>query len=85
MNQDKYVFAQLVDFLDRNLFNYLVKKYGGDRYVKHFTCWNQLLVMMFGHLTNRITGGALQESLAGGTLLQMAEAAFENQEILGHH
>ena len=36
MNQDKYVFAQLVDFLDRNLFNYLVKKYGGDRYVKHF-------------------------------------------------
>ena len=39
---------RLVDFLDRNLFNYLVKKYGGDRYVKHFTCWNQLLVMMFG-------------------------------------
>ena len=36
MNQDKYVFAQLVDFLDRNLFNYLVKKYGGDHYVKHF-------------------------------------------------
>jgi len=84
MNQDKYVFAQLVDFLDRNLFNYLVKKYGGDRYVKHFTCWNQLLVMMFGHLTNRITGGTLQEPMAGGTLLQMAEAAFENQEILGH-
>ena len=76
---------RLVDFLDRNLFNYLVKKYGGDRYVKHFTCWNQLLVMMFGQLTNRITGGTLQESLAGGTLLQMAEAAFENQEILGHH
>ena len=85
MNQDKYVFAQLVDFLDRNLFNYLVKKYGGDRYVKHFTCWNQLLVMMFGHLTNRITGGTLQEPMAGGALLQMAEAAFENQEILGHH
>ena len=53
MNQEKYVFAQLVAFLDRNHFNYLVKKYGGDRYVKHFTCWNQLLVMMFGQLTNR--------------------------------
>ena len=53
MNQDKYVFAQLVTFLDRNHFNYLVRKYSGDRYVKHFTCWNQLLVMMFGQLTNR--------------------------------
>ena len=53
MNQDKYVFAQLVDFIDRNHFNYLVKKYSGDHYVKHFTCWNQLLVMMFGQLTNR--------------------------------
>ncbi len=53
MNQDKYVFAQLVTFLNRNHFNYLVRKYSGDRYVKHFTCWNQLLVMMFGQLTNR--------------------------------
>lgn len=53
MNQDKFVFAQLVTFLDRNHFNYLVRKYSGDRYVKHFTCWNQLLVMMFGQLTNR--------------------------------
>ena len=53
MNQDKYVFAQLVAFLDRNHFCYLARKYSGDRYVKHFTCWNQLLVMMFGQLTNR--------------------------------
>ena len=26
MNKDKYVFAQLVSFLDRNHFNYLVRK-----------------------------------------------------------
>ena len=84
MNQDEYVFAQLIDFLDNDKFRRIVAKYGGDRYVKHFTCWNQLLVMMFGQLTNRITGGTLQEPMAGGTLLQMAEAAFENQEILGH-
>lgn len=24
--------------LDRNHFNYLVRKYAGDKYVKHFTC-----------------------------------------------
>ena len=50
MHKDKYVFAQLVEFLDRNHFNYLVRKYLGDRYIKSFTCWNQLLVMMFGQL-----------------------------------
>lgn len=53
MFQDKYVFAQLTGFIDRNRFNYLVKKYQGDHYVKHFTYWNQLLAMMFGQLSNR--------------------------------
>ena len=53
MNQSKYVFAQLTAFLDRNHFNYLARKYEGNRYVKHFTCWNQLLGLMFGQLSNR--------------------------------
>lgn len=53
MFQDKFVFSQLASFLDRNHFNYLVRKYEGDRYVKHLTCWNQLLAMMFGQLSNR--------------------------------
>jgi len=53
MFKDKFVFAQLTSFLDRNHFNYLVKKYNGDYYVKHLTCWNQMLAMMFGQLSNR--------------------------------
>ena len=53
MNNDKYVFSQLTSFLDRNHFNYLVRKYEGDRYVKYFTCWNQMLALMFGQLSNR--------------------------------
>lgn len=53
MHKDRYVFAQLASFLDRNKFNYIVRKYDGDKYVKHFTCWNQLLAMMFGQLSNR--------------------------------
>ena len=48
MFQDKYVFAQLIAFLNRTQFNNYVRKYDGNRYVKHFTCWNQLLAMMFG-------------------------------------
>lgn len=39
-------------FLDRNHFNYLARKYDGDKYVKHLTCWNQLLALMFGQLSN---------------------------------
>ncbi|MBO7617853.1 MAG: DUF4372 domain-containing protein [Bacteroidales bacterium] len=48
MNKDKYAFFQWTSFFDRNHFNYLVLKYEGDRYVKHSTCWNQLLILMFG-------------------------------------
>ena len=53
MFQDKYVFAQLASFLNRSKFNRIVTKYHGDRYVKHFTCWNQLLALMFGQLSSR--------------------------------
>ena len=53
MNKSKYVFAQLIEFLDSDKFRHLVNKYDGNRYVKHFTCWNQLLALMFGQLSNR--------------------------------
>lgn len=50
MHEGKYVFSQLVELLPQKHFQRLVAKYGGDRYVKQFSCWNQLLVMMFGQL-----------------------------------
>lgn len=53
MHKDKFVFSQLVSFLDRNRFNYIVRTHQGDKYVKHFTCWNQLLALMFGQLSSR--------------------------------
>ena len=53
MNKPKYVFSQLVAFMDSVKFRHIVDKYDGNRYVKHFTCWNQLLTLMFGQLSNR--------------------------------
>ncbi|WP_189606429.1 IS4 family transposase [Salinimicrobium marinum] len=53
MNQGKYVFSQLTGYLPQRVFDGFVKKHAGNRYVKHFTCWNQLLCMLFGQLTNR--------------------------------
>ena len=53
MNQGKYIFAQLTDFLPRRVFDRIVDKYEGNRYFKSFTCWNQMLCMVFGQLTSR--------------------------------
>ncbi len=53
MNNGKYVFAQLTSFLPQRVFDKFVLKYLGNKYVKHFTYWNQLLCMIFGQLTNR--------------------------------
>ena len=53
MNQGKYVFSQLIDFLSHNDFISCVSKYNGNYKVKTFTCWHQLLYMVFGQLSNR--------------------------------
>lgn len=53
MNKGKYVFSQLLSFLDPFVFLRISKKYCGDKYVKTFSCWNQLAVMMYGQLSNR--------------------------------
>lgn len=53
MNQGKFIFAQLTDFLPRRVFDRLVEKYEGNKHVRSFTCWNQMLCMVFGQLTAR--------------------------------
>lgn len=53
MHQGRYVFTQLVDFLPRKHFEWLVTKNEGNKYVKSFSCWNHLLVLLFGQLSNR--------------------------------
>lgn len=53
MNQGKYIFAQIAEFLPRRVFDRLVLKYDGNKFVRTFTCWNQMLSLIFGQLTNR--------------------------------
>lgn len=52
MNTGKYVFAQVASFISVNDFNKCVIRYKGNHQVKHFTCWNQLMCMVFGQLSN---------------------------------
>jgi len=53
MNTGKYVFSQATDFLSFDDFNKFLKKYKGNYKIKPFSCWNQLLCMLFGQLAKR--------------------------------
>ena len=52
MHQGKFIFAQIVEFVPRYLFDQCVKRYRGNSKVRRLDCRDQLLAMMFGQLTN---------------------------------
>lgn len=52
MNKGKYVFAQIASFLPQRKFDGIVAKHNGNYKIRHFSCWNQMLCMMFGQLSN---------------------------------
>lgn len=41
------VFSQILQLICRSQFNKCVNRYEGDRYTKRFSCWQQLLVLLF--------------------------------------
>jgi Domain of unknown function (DUF4372)/Transposase DDE domain len=47
------VFSQLISFLSHNEFNRCVARYGGNKSVRSFSCWDQFLSMAFAQLTYR--------------------------------
>jgi len=53
MNAGRTVFAQLIGHLPHKEFQKCVARYGGDRYAKDFSCWDQYLAMAFAQLTYR--------------------------------
>ena len=53
MYQGKLVFAQLMDHLPMHTFQRIVDHFGGGRYVKSFSCQDQLRCMAFAQLTYR--------------------------------
>jgi hypothetical protein len=53
MNAGRTVFAQLLEHLPHKEFHKCVSRYGGERYAKNFSCWDQYLAMAFAQLTYR--------------------------------
>ena len=64
MNKGKYVFSQVVSFLSFNDFIKCIKRYNGNYKVLHFTCWHQLMCLLFGQLSNRESLSDLMVCLA---------------------
>ena len=46
----KFVFSQLVDLLPHRVFDTIVQKFEGDKWIRTFSCWSHLLVMVFAQL-----------------------------------
>jgi hypothetical protein len=53
MYTGQLIFAQLMAFLSHYEFAQCVQRYGGNRRVRRFRCWDQFLVMAFAQLTFR--------------------------------
>ena len=65
MPQQKIVFAQLLEFIPKRYFRRCVDRYRGNHNVRTFTCWEQLVCMMFAQLTGRESLRAIETSLRG--------------------
>ncbi|MBX9807595.1 MAG: IS4 family transposase [Flavobacteriaceae bacterium] len=52
MNSGKYVFSQLLDFVNKYEFEKFVNKYNGNHRVRDLNCWNQFIQLFFGQLTS---------------------------------
>jgi hypothetical protein len=53
MNTGRTVFAQLLQLLPRRAFDLAVRRYGGEKKLRRFSCMDQLLCMVFAQFTGR--------------------------------
>jgi hypothetical protein len=89
MNSGKYIFSQVTSFLSANDFNKIVDQYNGNYKVLHFSCWHQMMCMIFGQLSNcdsltdLAIGLSAQRSkwyhLGMGTGLSKSNLAYANE------
>ncbi len=52
MNTGKYVFSQILEFVNRYEFDKCVTRYFGNYRIHELNCWNQFVQLFFGQLTS---------------------------------
>src|SRR5690606_1074719 len=65
-------FASLLKLLPRGLFDRLVEQHGADRYRKRFSCWQQLVAMVYAQLS-------------GASSLRVLESSFNAHSAHHYH
>lgn len=63
MYQGRIVFAQIMEYIPRHIFDRCVQRYRGNRRVKKFSCRDQFLCMAFAQLTGRQSLRDIETSL----------------------
>jgi hypothetical protein len=53
MHQGKFVFSQIMSFFPRYEFDAFVNEFDGNKGIRKFSCWQQLLCLAFGQLSSR--------------------------------
>jgi hypothetical protein len=67
MHSGKTIFSQVVEAIHQQQFARCVERYGGDRKVRHFSCWDQFLCMAFAQLTYRESLRDIENTLGSRT------------------
>jgi hypothetical protein len=53
MHEGRIIFSQVLDFLPKHEFDKCVRRYGGNRKIRTFSCFDQFLCMAYAQLTYR--------------------------------
>lgn len=52
-NQVRTIFNQLLEIIPRNDFNKSVGQHNWDKYIKNFSCWQQLITILYSQATSK--------------------------------
>src|SRR5271167_4096580 len=53
MRAGKTILSQIIEWIHPEQFRRCVQRYGGNRRIRNFPCWDQFLAMAFAQLTYR--------------------------------
>ena len=62
MDKEGYIFGELVKLVEGSKLNGMVRKYEGDKYMKRYRCWNEVVRMMLGEVWN---GDSVRDLIVG--------------------
>lgn len=63
MAHNNTLIHDLLKFIPRHDFENIVRKHGGNRYVKRFDCWQQLVTLLFAQAANRASLREIEQSM----------------------